>query len=184
MMDDLDAWLERMAVESLPGGVSAAALAAAMGAALVSKVARISRERRRLAPGPDRQLADLASRAEARRRELSRLVAEDEAAYRQVMGARDLPFDSARRHRAWQAATRSPLATAEACHDLLAGLTGPEEQILARVAVDLAIGRQLLEVGLEAGLRAAEANLQVWGAAPEAAPLRARLDLLRSEERT
>jgi formiminotetrahydrofolate cyclodeaminase len=120
--------------------------------------------------------------AQARSRELSRLAAEDEVAYRQVMDARDLPFDSSQRHRAWLAATRSPLDTAEACHALLADLAGLEEAILDRVAVDLEIGRQLLEAGLEAGLRVAEANLQAWDAGPEAAPLRARLRLLRSEE--
>lgn len=174
-MDDLEAWLERMATEPLPAGISAAAMAASMGAALVSKVARIS------AQGAQ-PVADLATVAQARCRELSRLVAEDEVAYRQVMDARDLPFDSSQRHRAWLAATRSPLDTAEACHALLADLSGLEEAILDHVTVDLEIGRQLLEAGLEAGLRVTEENLQAWGAGPEAAPLRARLDLLRSEE--
>jgi formiminotetrahydrofolate cyclodeaminase len=182
MMDDFEAWLERMATESLPGGISAAALAASMGAALVSKVAIISRERRQLEPGLDRQLADLAALARGRRRELSRLVAEDEAAYRQVMDAQDLAPDAVERGRAWLAATRSPLVTAEACQALLAGLAGLEDKVLALVAVDLEIGRQLLEVGRKAGLRVAEENLQTWGAGREAAPLRARLDLLRAEE--
>lgn len=181
-MDDIQAWLERMATEPLPAGISAAALAASMGAALVSKVARISGEARRLAPGLAQPLADLATEAQARCQELSRLAAEDEVAYRQVMAARDLPFDSSQWHRAWLAATRSPLATAEACHALLAGLDSLEGAIRDRVAVDLEIGRRLLEAGLEAGLRVTEENLQTWGAGPEAAPLRARLDLLRSEE--
>jgi formiminotetrahydrofolate cyclodeaminase len=180
-MGDLKTWLERMATESLPGGISAAALAASMGAALVAKVALISRERQTLAPGLDRQMAGLADLAQARCGELNRLVAEDEAAYRLVMDARDLPPEAAQRQEAWAAATRSPLATAEACHALLTGLAGLEDKILALVAVDLEIGRQLLEVGRRAGCRVAEENLQTWGAGPEAAPLRARLDLLRRE---
>ena len=180
-MDDLQAWLERMATESLPGGISAAALAASMGAALVAKVALISRQRQALAPDLDRQLAGLANLARARCRELNRLVAEDEAAYRLVMDARDLSPAAAGRQQAWAAATRSPLATAEACHAVLARLADLESAILPLVAVDLAIGRQLLEMGRQAGLQVAEENLQTWGAGLEAAPLRARLDLLRRE---
>lgn len=44
-MIDFDGWLDDAATQPLPGGVAVAATAAALGAALVAKTARLSAQR-------------------------------------------------------------------------------------------------------------------------------------------
>lgn len=174
-MDDLRAWLEQMATEPLPGGVAAAALAAAMGAALVAKVA---------APNRRAATAAWAELARASAAELQQLAAADEAAYRRVLDARHLPPASEARRRARQQATDLPLSVAEACHRLLAELPSAEELATTALAVDFEIGRHLLAAGVEAGSLAAAQNLAAWGRDLDEPAYRRRLAALRGDKLT
>ena len=59
----LESWLDELAAQSLPGGVSAAALASAMGAALLAKTARVTLGRQTLAPGNRGRVDKIAAQA-------------------------------------------------------------------------------------------------------------------------
>lgn len=181
-MDEFEAWLEEMATKPLPGGVAAAALSAAMGAALVTKVTAAGR---RLARGG---LADLAL---ASRADLLQLAADDEAAYRRVLDTRHLPAADEAHRGARQGAIDVPLRVAETCRRLLAELPTPEEVPSPALAVDFEIGRRLLQAGIQAGVLAAGQNLEAWGEPdiagsqdPEMVKGRQRLASLRGGELT
>jgi formiminotetrahydrofolate cyclodeaminase len=176
-----DAWLEDLADRPLPGGVAAAAVAAAMGASLVMKVAQTTLRRRSLSASDRRQLQDLVDLAHESRQELLHLAEEDEQAYRRVLQARKPSVGVAERRQAWRGATEVPLRIAEACRALLLRMDRLSDTCWPAVVTDLRVGRRLLAAGLESGLEAAEENLRAWGADPDAQPLRFRLDRLREE---
>jgi glutamate formiminotransferase/formiminotetrahydrofolate cyclodeaminase len=89
-----DAFLDGLAsANSTPGGGSAAAHAAAMGAALVCMVARLTVGRKKYASVED-QMKEILNQAERLRRELTAAVEEDAAAFEGVMAAFKLPKDS------------------------------------------------------------------------------------------
>jgi formiminotetrahydrofolate cyclodeaminase len=173
-VDELDAWLEKMATEPLPGGVSAAALSAAMGAALVAKVAGSGLP----------SVAGLVDLARASRRRLLHLVADDEAAYRRVLDTRHLPPGDEAWRRARRQATDLPLTLAETCRRLLAALPDPEAFHSQALAVDFEIGRHLLAAGQEAGTLAASQNLDAWRRDLDLSSHRRRLAALRGGEST
>jgi formiminotetrahydrofolate cyclodeaminase len=111
---------ERLATsDPVPGGGSAAALAGAMGAALVRMVVELSTGRPG-AEGRDADLAEIGAAAGAAQSELLALAERDAAAYDAVVHARRLPraSDDDRRARdarlaaAVREATRVPLETA------------------------------------------------------------------------
>jgi formiminotetrahydrofolate cyclodeaminase len=79
----------------VPGGGSAAALAGALGAALVHMVVELTRGRPS-AVGQEDALSEIALGATSAQSELLRLVEVDAAAYEAVVGARRLPRDSDR----------------------------------------------------------------------------------------
>ena len=174
----LSGWLDDMAVHPLPGGVSAAALASAMGAALCAKAARVTLQRR---PQDDTNhrtdLVALVDSARDNRLALVRLAAEDEQVYRAVLDA----GEQASRDRAWQAATEVPIGVAEISQSMLAGLATLENVCWPSVRVDLEIGIGLLEAGVQAGLRAAEANLRQWGDWAGGVDLQLRVEKLRRQ---
>lgn len=95
----LDRWLDELAGGSpTPGGGSAAALAGALGAALVAMVARLTIGRKAYAQG-DARAREILAEAEKLRGDLRRLVDEDAAAYGQVSAAYKIPKDDpARAH--------------------------------------------------------------------------------------
>lgn len=84
-MNDLEAWLDEMVDAPLPGGLAAAAVAAALGAALVAKVGRIVLARPGLPAGVRAAVEPLAALAQAERRGLLALAAADVEAYRAVL---------------------------------------------------------------------------------------------------
>ncbi|HKO32488.1 MAG TPA: cyclodeaminase/cyclohydrolase family protein, partial [Candidatus Limnocylindria bacterium] len=106
--------------EPIPGGGSAAALAGAMGAALVAMVAELTIGRPDAAPH-EQSLRELRDGAVARLDLLQRLAEQDAAAYEAVVTARRLPRESdeqravrgAELGRAMVAAAEVPLRTAE-----------------------------------------------------------------------
>ncbi|MGD9374911.1 MAG: cyclodeaminase/cyclohydrolase family protein [Anaerolineae bacterium] len=174
---ELSVWLGDMADQPLPGGVSAAALAAAMGAALCAKAARVTLRRREVNDTDRIALEVVVDRASEDRSALIRLVEADQQAYQAVLDIGD-PLTSGQ---IWQAATEVPVKVAETSQSLLADRALLEGVCWSSARVDLDVGLRLLEVGLHAGLRAAEANLGWWGDADEAADLRLRTERLRQQ---
>jgi formiminotetrahydrofolate cyclodeaminase len=176
---DFALWLDGLATQPLPGGVAAAAVAAAMGAALCAKAARITLERQTLTNIVQAKLEDVYERAQVQKAALLRLAGADEAAYRALMDVQALATQQPGRNQAWQAATEVPIRIAEACRSLLDEVSALESVCRPGVRVDYEIGVWLLEIGQRAGQRAAEVNLRSWGYAPEARLLRLRLDALQ-----
>lgn len=76
-----------------PGGGGAAAMAGAMGAALVSMVCNLTLGKKRFAP-VSRQMQATLDQSEALRRQLAHLVEDDATAFQAVMEAYRLPKDS------------------------------------------------------------------------------------------
>lgn len=110
----------------VPGGGSAAAMAGAMGAALLEMVVELSRGRAELAEHQT-ELDEIGAAAAARRDELLDLAQRDADAYEAVVDARRLPRDTdderllraASVAEATHAATSVPLRTAEAAAEVL-----------------------------------------------------------------
>jgi len=112
--------VERLATdEPVPGGGSAAALAGAMGAALVQMVVELT-VGRPTADGHDAELGQIGSIAAGSQSELLRLAEADAAAYAAVIAARRLSRGTEREREsrrvqvdaAMRDATRAPLETA------------------------------------------------------------------------
>lgn len=112
----LEQFLDRLAsADPTPGGGSAAALAGATAAALVTMVARISQGK-----GTDAAFAGMIARAERSRAALVAFIAEDALAFDAVMQAMRLPrsTDEEKRARlaavqqAWRGAAEVPLRVA------------------------------------------------------------------------
>ena len=148
-----------------PGGGSASALSAALGASLVSMVVQLTAGRP-AAAGHEADLGDIERRAATSSRELLHLVELDAAAYDAVVAARRV----ARKDAAEQAhaatlravvaeATRVPLRIAACAADVL--------QLAERLAVignryalsDVAVAADLAWAGLRGGLANVRANL-------------------------
>lgn len=181
-MHDRDSWLESMAEQPLPGGVEAAALAAAMGTALLAKAVRVTLARGSAADWQRTTLESAAAVARTARGELLRLARADEAAYRRVLDTRHVPAPDQARRQAWQTASEVPLQVAEVCDDLLRRLPALDDLCWPPVRADLEIGKSLLRAGKQAGLLAARANLEAWGSDPLAERLATRLDDLEENE--
>ncbi|HEX4151231.1 MAG TPA: cyclodeaminase/cyclohydrolase family protein [Steroidobacteraceae bacterium] len=116
-------FLDRLASKDpTPGGGGAAAIMGAMGAALVSMVCNVSAGKKGCeSVGPE--LREVCVQSEALRRRLTSMVADDVAAFDELMAAYKLPKDGdenkLRRSQAIQAslkrATEVPLACARDC---------------------------------------------------------------------
>ena len=178
--------LDRFAApDPTPGGGSAAALAGAAGAALVTMVCRMPKTRTG-DPGERTRLDDaLAPVAEAGSR-LRRLVDEDTAAYDAVIAAYRLPKGSEEekvvRKRAVRAAlahaTDVPLRTAEACVAVLSAAGVAAADGNPNAASDALTAAALAW----AGLRGAAENVRInLGDAAGPSPARDRIDALERE---
>jgi formiminotetrahydrofolate cyclodeaminase len=152
--------------QTAPGGGSAAALAGALGGALAVMVARLTLGRAKYAAHQD-EMAVVEVRADLLKTRLLALVDADTAAYNQVTAAYKLPKDTdaqkaertAAIQAAFRAATEAPLATAEACAEVLA-LAG---QVAAHgnrnAASDAAVAALLAHAGLRGAVRNVRINL-------------------------
>jgi formiminotetrahydrofolate cyclodeaminase len=179
--------------EPIPGGGSAAALAGAMGAALISMVAELTVGREDAAENAD-SVRDLGEAAVQRMSALLDLAEEDAVAYAAVVRARHLPKESeadrearARALRtAMVEAARVPLRTAEVAAEVL-GLAHAIAPIGNRnAASDAGVAAQLAAASVRGALLNVRINLP-YLAADE--PLRtsapadaARLERLASEQ--
>lgn len=173
-MNDFDAWLEHMRTKSLPGGVAAAAVAGAMGAALMAKAARVTLKHQSIPETHRPFLQKALELAAEQSRTLADLSSADIEAYRAVMdlGGR---AESAAARRAWLEAADVPIRVAEACQTLLLSVPRLLELCWPAVCADLKTGGWLLEAGKRSGLLSAETNLRILGDAEEARSLHRRI---------
>jgi formiminotetrahydrofolate cyclodeaminase len=176
-MRDFDTWLRDLTEKPLPGGVSAAALASAMGAALLAKTVRVSLQRQDLGQEDRTALQAALDLACHQQPALLGYAEADERAYRAVLEYHVHGHESAAKGDVWWDATEVPLCVAEVCHLLLKQLPELLDLCWPPVEPDLRVGQRLLEVGLHAGLSAAESNLRSGGT--ELVALQARVDVLK-----
>ncbi|MGH2418812.1 MAG: cyclodeaminase/cyclohydrolase family protein [Candidatus Limnocylindria bacterium] len=170
--------VERLATsDPVPGGGSAAALAGAMGAALVHMVVELT-VGRPVAEGHEDELAAIAIASNQLQSELLELAELDAAAYDAVVRARRLPRDSDVERSARQLqvaaavreATRVPLATARAAGEVL-GLATRLAPIGNRNAIsDVGVAALLTATAVRGALMNVEINLPSLAAGE---PLRA-----------
>lgn len=180
-------YLDRLAAgDPTPGGGSAAALAGALAAALVSMVCNLTAGREKFAAVEDEVVA-IRAEAEAVRRRLTDAVQTDADVYGAVMTAYRLPRgtaeEQARRTVARQAAlheaARVPIEIAEACADVLrlcdraAGKTNPN------AASDIAVSAFLASAALEGAVANVQINLPLLQDEAYADELRARVAAAR-----
>ncbi|HEY8677194.1 MAG TPA: cyclodeaminase/cyclohydrolase family protein [Candidatus Dormibacteraeota bacterium] len=153
-------YLDRLASASaVPGGGSAAAVAAAMGVALVAMVARISAKKVKDAADRTRLLDALPELDELRTR-LARLSQEDIDAYQAVLDIRRKdPSAAAVLQEAYGRAAEVPLETAQAARRALELCDQVSPRAWAMTQSDLQAGKRLLETGLRAALANVEVNL-------------------------
>jgi glutamate formiminotransferase/formiminotetrahydrofolate cyclodeaminase len=159
--------IERLATsDPVPGGGSAAALAGAMGAALVHMVVELSTGRP-AAEGHEGALAEIGAAAAAAHSGLLTLAELDAAAYAAVVGARRLPRGSeperqdrdAQLAEAVREATRVPLETARVAAGVF-GLTEMLAPIGTRNAIsDVGVAALLAATALRGAALNVEINL-------------------------
>ena len=148
-------------VTPVPGGGSAAAVAAALAASLTGMVVRLSQGRpayERYAPLHAEGLA----RADSARARFLQLADDDAAAYRAYMDARRLPRQghedeskrSATVREAARGATTVPLAIVQECH----GVAELNERLAGRTNVHAASDLDVSALLLDAAARGAAAN--------------------------
>jgi formiminotetrahydrofolate cyclodeaminase len=159
--------IERLATsDPAPGGGSAAALAGAMGAALVRMAVELT-VGRPAAEAHAEALTDIGVAASGWQSELLNLVELDANAYAAVVRARRLPRDSERDRRARDVqvaaavreATRVPLATAHLANEVL-GITERLAPLSNRNAVsDVGVAALLAAAALRGAALNVEINL-------------------------
>ncbi len=171
--------LDALASESpTPGGGAAAALAGALGAALVAMVARVAARHDAGRP----PLGATRTAADRLRRRLVRLAAADAVAFaRFVEARRRRPPIAVAVHRALHTATEVPLAVAESARDTLALAHGLAGRARPATLSDLAVGVHLAHGALQSGAVTARANLAALGASAESAALGRRLERAERE---
>jgi formiminotetrahydrofolate cyclodeaminase len=147
-----------------PGGGSAAALAAAIGAALVSMVANLTVGKKDYAHVQD-DIQRILKRSEELRHKCLELLEGDVAAYTEVSLAYKMPRDteeqkaarSAAIQKALKAATAVPMELAEACVEILNLCPESAEKGNVRAVSDVGVGALMAE----AALRAAALNVLI-----------------------
>jgi formiminotetrahydrofolate cyclodeaminase len=152
-------YLEALAsTAAVPGGGSAAALAAAMGAALVSMVAKLSA--RRADTAEDREvLTNLVPGLDQLVSRLLELSQEDIDAYRAVIDARKSGAKGPSLAGAYERAAEVPLEVATLASRAIAILPDVSRRAWEMTASDLAVGSELLQTGLSGALGNVAINL-------------------------
>jgi len=163
-----DALLASLAEDTpVPGGGSAAALAGAMGAALVAMTARLTLGRPRYAPVAE-EMQEVQARALAWREDLLKLAEDDAQAYSAVAQARHMPKDSddekekraLAEQQALMQAAEVPLKVAEACVEVLNLAVSAVSRGNRNAASDAAVGALLAHAGLRGAALNVCVNLQ------------------------
>jgi formiminotetrahydrofolate cyclodeaminase len=150
---------------AVPGGGSAAALGAAMGAALLSMVAKLSAKKATAVDDRD-ILTGLVPEFDQLAARLLELSQDDIDAYRAVIDARKSGVQGAALARAYERAAEVPLAAATAAARGLALVPEVSKRAWEMTASDLAAGSELLQTGLDGALANVAVNLpELQGAA-------------------
>jgi formiminotetrahydrofolate cyclodeaminase len=161
----VQALLDELAGSSAtPGGGSAAALAGAMGAALLSMVCNLTIGKKQFV-AVEAELRGVLEETEALRRQLTGLADADTRAFEQVMAAYRRPKGTeeeqagrqAAIQRALQGATQVPLETAAAC----AAIIKLTAQVIAKVNPNALSDAGSAALLAEAGLRGAQLNVGI-----------------------
>jgi formiminotetrahydrofolate cyclodeaminase len=177
--------------EPVPGGGSASAVAAALGASLVAMVAALSSGRPKYAPHTALHEA-VQPRAEAQRDRLLLLADEDAAAYGAYAAALRLPRDTdeqvAARRDAIRAAARAaaavPLQIVGACYSVLVLADALAGRSNANAASDLNVSSLLAEAAARGAAENVFVNLPSIGDPPhEGELMTATTDLIDEIER-
>ena len=172
--DSLAGFLDALASEApTPGGGTAAATAAAMGAALAEMVSGLTLSKEKYAASHD-AVRPIAEAARAARRDFLALAREDAEAYDAVVAARRLPKASEEEKRsrdtaiaaANRRATEVPMRTARAAAALLAHLPVLVERGNPNAASDVGSAALLLDAATEAALLNVGINLSGNAADP------------------
>jgi methenyltetrahydrofolate cyclohydrolase len=143
---------------AVPGGGSAAALSAAMGAALISMVAKLSA--RKATTQPDRAALDVVHpELDQLADRLLDLSQQDIEAYRAVIDVRKSGAPSAELERAYERAAEVPLAVAAAAARAMALAADVSTRAWEMTASDLAVGNELLQAGFHGALGNVAVNL-------------------------
>lgn len=165
--ESLQGYLDALASgDTTPGGGSASAVAAAIGAALLSMAcsATIGRKKYR---EHEQLLMSSREEADALRELAISLSSEDAAAYTAVDEARALPRDTSERattrtsriQKALEGATDVPLRTAEVSARVLHLCAPIAEVVNIHAASDLGVGAMLARSGLDGAAMSVETNL-------------------------
>lgn len=152
--------------KATPGGGSAAAMAGAMGAGLVSMFCTLTANRKKYVAVKE-EMEQTAQFANQRREQLLELVDRDSAAYTKVVTANRMPKDSeeekAERSKAIDAAnleaTRTPLETAAVCVEMLEQIPPLASKGNPNAISDLKVGMELLFTAFGGGKANVEINL-------------------------
>jgi glutamate formiminotransferase/formiminotetrahydrofolate cyclodeaminase len=172
-----------------PGGGSAAALAGAMGSALVAMFCNLTAGRKKYAAVKE-EMKTVAAFALELKGQLLQLVDRDSAAYEGIVAANRLPRETeaekARRQEAIDAATleatRTPLETAAVCVSLLERIPPLAAKGNPNAISDLKVGTELLFTAFTGARANVDINLP-WLAEPAASPIKAELaELVRRAE--
>jgi methenyltetrahydrofolate cyclohydrolase len=155
--ETIHAFLAQLASSApAPGGGAAAALAGALGAALVAMVCRVTGERD---ASLGAEMTAVAERADALRRQLEALMTEDAAAYRGVIAARRAGGGPAAVQSALIAATEVPLALARTAADVLALCAAAVRHARPSTLGDIGVAAVTAEGALQSAAITARANL-------------------------
>lgn len=165
-----------------PGGGSAAALAAALGAALVAMTCRVTAKHAGVAPAPV-ALGALAGEADDLRRRLTALADDDARAYSAVIAARRLPISERGRavQHALERATTVPERLVAQSRDVLALCERIAPSARASTLSDLGVAAILAHGALRAGALTARMNLPGIGDGNFTGETTRRLDALVAE---
>jgi formiminotetrahydrofolate cyclodeaminase len=150
-----------------------------LGSALVAKVCRLTLGQSSLSDQERGSVKSALGLAERQGAVTMALVREDELGYQAVLDTGRLPGSSPEREQAWQRATETPLQLAEGCLEVLERLPALLEVCLPAARVDLKVACRLLDVGVRAGLEAAESNLGRWQGGSESRPFLSRAERSR-----
>jgi methenyltetrahydrofolate cyclohydrolase len=154
----MDVFLGELASASpAPGGGAAAALAGALGAALVAMVARVTVARDASAAP---MMEEAVASADRLRATLTRLVTDDADAYRRLVQSRATPAGSARRADALRSATAVPLSISRNSREVLALCEAVAPRARASAVSDLGVAAALAWAALDSGATTVRANLK------------------------
>jgi len=145
-----------------PGGGSAAALAGAIGAALLSKVANFTIGKDKY-KAVEQEMAGILNHCEELREDFNSLCSEDARAYKKFSDAVKLPRGRERQKKIEQAlkeATAVPLQVCKDAHRAVKLCLPLAQKGNANLITDVGIGAMLLECAFQSALLNVEINLK------------------------